>query len=516
MITDNLNKYTKEQKLRLLDLIKEKKRRLRDRKAVYKPNAGQLPVHKSAARERFVLSGNGAGKTAMSINEAIWAVQGYNPFWEKFTHVPARVIVLLDSPSKVADLWLPELQKWYNLDIEKQCDKAGKPYYSKIHFANGSEILFMFHNQEAPLFESIEADYIIADEPFPRHVYVALKRGLRKKHSNPKILCVGTPITGSWIRQELYEPWSKGQRKDIEFFRFATDVNKENLADGYIDYFFSNLTEKEQKIRREGIFYDLDGLALAHLFNRDKHVTSSITWNFPRNPCVIAIDPHPSKAGYAILVGADEKNQIVVIDEYSRKATAREFITDLIEKKQWFVKYKITEVVFDSLGSAENTSSEGFKPFGIVANEVLDKYGYARARATRYKDKSDEDFIGRIQELLTASLYVDPNADPDSMIPKLKVLSRCRGFISDLENVTWLPMKNHDLNKPKLDIRNKDFLACFKYALATNIYYSKPAAKVWRMKEQPIGTVGDNTTRPAKARKLKMQLMRRAGVQRRK
>ena len=52
-------KLSREEKLRLLDLIEEKKRRLRESRAVYTPNEGQRPVHLCKKRVRAVFSGNG-------------------------------------------------------------------------------------------------------------------------------------------------------------------------------------------------------------------------------------------------------------------------------------------------------------------------------------------------------------------------------------------------------------------------------------------------------------------------
>lgn len=473
-----LENLTKEQKLHLYDLLQEKKRRLREKEAVYAPNNGQAPVHKSEATLRCVFSGNGAGKTALAANEAIWMAQGYNPITKKFSKVPARIIVLLDHPEKVTDVWLPELMKWTNFK-EEQLHKRGKPYVNRISFDNGSEILFMFHDQAPMIFESIELDYFITDEPPPRHVFIALRRGARKKNRKPRFLMVGTPIAASWMRTEIFDPWSKGELPEAECFRFDTDENKKNLAEGYIEEFSKHLTEKEKLIRLKGHFFDLDGLALAHLFNQTVHVIPEFDW-YQDNPCVIVMDPHPSKAHHAILMGVDDEDYLYVLDEYKEKAIARKFMHSIINRG-WLTNYRVIDIIYDSLGSAEMTSGEGFKPFGKAINEVLADEGFGCARATSFDDKNDEDFIERIRDALAIP---DKPDNFGRKIPKLRFIQgRAQGTVNDIENVQWAQhakQRNLDENKPKLDIRHKDFLSCLKYGLASNLFYKKPKAKLYR------------------------------------
>ena len=231
---NQLANLSREQKLAMIDAAKEKKRRLLEKRDVYKPNAGQKPVHLSLAVVRAVFAGNGGGKTALAVNEAIWAALGHNPETGQLAKVPARVIVVLDKPDKVDSVWLPEIKKWYALKPE-QLEKRGKPYISAITFGNGSEIVFMFHEQEPMSFESIELDMAIFDEPPPRHVYIALRRGGRKKGSKPRFLIIGTPLGQPWLRTDIYEPWAKGELSDHECFRYGTKVNESNLADGYME-----------------------------------------------------------------------------------------------------------------------------------------------------------------------------------------------------------------------------------------------------------------------------------------
>jgi hypothetical protein len=470
-----LASLSKEEKLRLLDLMAEKKRRAKEQRTAYSPNSGQRPVHVSPAKLRAVFSGNGAGKTAMATNEALWAAHGYNPVTETHTPVPCRVIVVLDKPDKVDSVWLPELKKWVNLKPE-QLHKRGKPYINHITFDNGSYITFMFHDQEPMSFESVEADVFIFDEPPPRHVYIALRRGGRTKGRPARFLIIGTPIAAAWMRKEIYEPWAKGEAPDTECFKFGTTVNQANLADGYIESFASVLSEKERRIRLEGEFFDLEGLALAHLFDRTIHVLRRDEYAFDKsNPCVVVIDPHPNKKHVAILLGADEYGP-VYLKEIAYKLTARQFAPRL---KEMFQGYRVVDIVCDSLGNADMTGGEGFKSF----IQVLRDEGI-QVRATTYEDKSDEDWITRIQDALLIPSSEDSFGQK---VPKLRILEGNSGVIADIETVQWAKVRNMDEYKPTLDISHKDYLACVKYGLATNMSKDKGKDKVYYQNKPAYG-----------------------------
>ncbi len=463
----DLSRLSRDEKLRLYDFIQEKKRRIREAGDVYAPNDGQKPVHASKAFVRAVFSGNGAGKTALGANEALWWLNGYNPILDELSRVPARIIVVLDHPEKVTDAWVPEISKWATLRPD-QLHKRGKPYVSQITWDTGSELLFMFHDQSPLIFESIEADYIIFDEPPPRHVYVALLRGLRKKGSKPRILFLGTPITGSWMRKEILEPWQQGNAPDTECFVFGTAVNEGNLADGYIQSFGAKLTEKERRIRLFGEFFDLEGLALAEYWDEAVHVIERFDW--PQAwPCVVAIDPHKQKPHHAVLLGVDNDGYLYYIKEIKAKKVATEFADDL---KAFYKGFNVIDITCDSMGNEPYTGGEGFKSF----IQQLRDHGVP-VRATSWEDKNDEDFIERIQSSLV--IPKEPN-NMGRFIPRLRIFRGNPGIAGDIQNVQWLKIRNQDEYKPKLDITNKDFLSCLKYALATNLTPHKSKARVYR------------------------------------
>jgi hypothetical protein len=49
-----------------------------------------------------------------------------------------------------------------------------------------------------------------------------------------------------------------------------------------------------------------------------------------------------------------------------------------------------------------------------------------------------------------------------------------------MENVQWKVQKGTETYQPKLEIGNKDFLSCLKYALAVNLTWTSAKRKVIR------------------------------------
>lgn len=500
----DFSKLSREEKLEYIALLEEKKRRDKDKRPVFADNAHaeQLEVLKCPEIERFVFAGNGSGKTALGSEDTRCAVTGVNPYNGLTTQVPCRAYIILDKPEKIENVVLPELRKWMNIKPE-QCHKKGKPYVSEVTFDNGSFIKFLFWDQDPMTAEGIEGDYFWFDEPPPRSLYIALRRAGRTKGRQARYLITATLLRAAWLRIEVLEPWQKGERKNTKCFEFSTEMNRKNLAEGWIEQFSAVLSEKERLVRLHGKSFDLEGVALAHLFKRHTHTIQRNELHWERNfPTVIVIDPHPSKAHHAIVLGADRDDQLVVLDEYKEKAVARKFIKSLIGK-EWFSKYRILDIVYDSLGNSEMTSGEGFKPFGEVINEVLKQHGLGRARATTYEEKSDEDFITRIQDAL---LMPDTPDNFGRLRPKLMVVSDCIGTVADIENVQWATDKKSGENKPHLDITHKDYLSCVKYALATNLSGNKGKDKIYHPKGKPYGVdIEDSIKRNIKKKFFKVQ-----------
>jgi len=128
-----------------------------------------------------------------------------------------------------------------------------------------------------------------------------------------------------------------------------------------------------------------------------------------------------------------------------------------------------------------------------------------RIRATTWDDKKDEDFIDRIKSVLAMPLVPDTL---NNLKPKLQVFSTCHGIIADIENVQWVKYRNLDEFKPKLDISNKDYLSCLKYALASNLRYGKDSSKIYRW-NRPISSYGITVNKSKKYYRKLLKVKRR-------
>lgn len=468
----HVSELSREEKLKLITLLEEKKRRKRMLKKQFQPHPGQLEVIKSTKFIRFVACGNGWGKTATLVNEVVWACIGHNPILNTSSPVPIKSIIVLDKPEKIEDSYIPEFNKWFDTS-EWEFLKQGKPFISKIRLPNGSEIRFGFHGQEELSFEGVEYSWIGFDEPFPRHIFVGLQRGARTKNRPPRFLICGTPIGQPWMKEELWDPAVEGKRDDIECFTGSSEQNISNLEEGALDRFARNLTKREKDIRLHGMWFNLEGYALAHLFKPEVHIIPA--GEIPDIvSAVVSIDPHPAKAHVAALLGCDRDGYLYYLKEIERKALPRDFAREL---RAWYQGFPVMDIVCDSLGSGQFTGGEGFKSFV----QILQEEG-VRVRPTTWQEKEDKAWIERIREIL--SIPTEPN-NFGQKTPKLRIAEGCDKIIREIKTVTFKKKRHAENYEDKLAIEDKDYLACLKYALASNLTPKSKKAKAYKRVEMP-------------------------------
>lgn len=452
----------RQSKIQQILALEEKRKRQLLAKPQYEPTEGQLKVLSSKKRNIFNFSGNGGGKTTLLVNKMMAIARGRDPWSNSITKVPAKIIVVVDNTRKIDERIIPELRKWHHID-EVWLKRLGKPYTARIELDNGSVVDFYSSDADPSSFEGIEASAVLVDEPIPRTLYVALKRSLRLKGHLCLFLFCGTAISEAWLRRDIYEPWAKGELENTDCFKLASRDNQANLEEGYLEDFGRTLSESEKVVRLEGGFFDSDALALAHLWDKDKHIIPAEKFKYDgKAPCVVAIDNHSTKPHTAILVTCDRNDRLIAVKEMRLRGNAQQFATAL---KVFMEGYNVVDCVCDSLGSMEMTSGEGMHSFieGLRSNGII-------VRPTLFKEKSHEDLIDRMRNALVIPVVPDQYGE---CTPKLGILSTLKGLISDIEGATWQKNRITGEMVPKLDTSVRDHLSCLGYALATNLFYDK-------------------------------------------
>ncbi len=288
-------------------------------------------------------------------------------------------------------------------------------------------------------------------------------------------MIIGTPIGQPWIYSDLWKKAINGERDDVGLHRFGVEVNRDNLADGYIEQFSKNLTEAEKKVRLQGHFAHLEGLALAHLFDRMVHIVKRFPW--PKGkPAVLIIDCHQSKPHVCTLLGATGDGRIYYIKEMESKSPPKTFAREV----KAFIKgdWRMIDYVIDSLGETPGTGGDGNRSFA----EVLRLEGVP-VRATTYDDKNDETFIQKIQQVLEIP---DEKDNFGRRLPKLAIMEGNAGIIDNIETVQWVKYRQFEIFKPKLDISSQDYLACLKYGLKTAIAYVSDVGRMPKTKRSRL------------------------------
>ncbi len=451
---------SKEEKLELLEALERKQEIMKRTRGKFVPHAGQEKILKSEAKIKICTSANSFGKSALGVNLLHARCTGVEEWSGKTTKVPIRAVVLLDNPSKIAEVWRQEYNKWHNIDDLNEL-RHGSPYVKEWQFKNGSSVRFLTQDQDQLTFESIQFDLLIIDEPCNRAQFIGLTRGQRAKGVQAEIIMIGTPISHdhAWIRDDLITPCLEGKRPDTEVFTGTSYDNAANLDAEFLTRFESLLTEKEKRTRMYGEFASMESSVFGSYINDSIHSVDKATvpWDYSW-PVVVGIDNATAKAHKAVMIGrrlGDDK--LFVLSELSAKVTAREF-AQLLYKMT--AGYKVVDWVCDSAGIAEATGHEGYRSF----IEVLNDCGI-KARPTTFADKLYEDHVERIRGMLQME---DSGPPLFEMQPRLRFIDGAApGAYRELKQLTWLYDKRQQENKPKLNSAKLDYFSALSYGLSS-------------------------------------------------
>ena len=191
---------------------------------------------------------------------------------------------------------------------------------SEFEFITGAKLNLASYTSDAKTFEGSVLSGVMLDEPPPREIFNAIRRGTMAKQA--KMFIAATPIGASagWMLDDLILPAQDPEHpsfKAIKFFSASIwDNSTENggvLEPSQIEAFLSTLPENERESREKGTFSNLQGIELGYV-TAGTHVVP----NFERPsgwPIIEVCDPAAARGLCVLWATVSPDEDIYVIEQ---------------------------------------------------------------------------------------------------------------------------------------------------------------------------------------------------------
>lgn len=372
----------------------------------YVPNS---PTHERfdncTAKEVWFMGANRSGKTTANVVRALRFALGEHPTIK----VPVPNIgrfVVTDAENGIVKILMPELERWAPKGSIAKIRPSRDGYPSEIYFRNGSVMYIMRYTQDKKSFEGSKFHWCAMDEPMPRHVYTACKRGLVDYggHFWATLTVTDDNPDAYWIYDEI---WFEGQKPEgerrLEIFNVDIYSNP-HLDRNEVDAFVKALTPAEREARACGRFVQMVGRIYGGYFeDREPWVIDSvpIPYDYRRIECV---DPsHSDKPWVVLFAAVDSDERIIIYDEINQSGTISDIARAIEHKRD--KKPALTIIGVDSQQTNVVT--------GVSMRNEFAKLDISTVLATR----DVEGGIHQVKERL--------KLDPIFHRPKLVILRNC-------------------------------------------------------------------------------------------
>jgi len=313
--------------------------------ATYSPHPKQKEFSESTAPIAVMLAGNRMGKTHANVAETIAGALGYRPWlvpnfklekgpdgkWQfpPRNDVPSAAWVRrLDGlpiavPNKVVAVTGLSLargigeviqSKWNELwprQVEIKVYLGPLGVWQKIRLPNGSEVYFGSATQANLAWEGFSSSLVVADEPIPRRVFTALRRGLIDNQGQFRYSL--TPLGDAniaWIAADLL----RDERHDVHVIRGSSFDNPYQARES-LEAFFNDpsMSQEEKEARMTGKVAALGRRIVTTFGDQNIIPTTDIPLEVPR---VMVVDPHHSRPPFIIWAAVFDPDDIVIYREF--------------------------------------------------------------------------------------------------------------------------------------------------------------------------------------------------------
>ncbi len=442
-------------KLEKLKLLERKRDLLKQNPVLaFTPNPGQqalITAFNNPECRTFVWeTGNRSGKTEIACQIAVACARGFYPFLpatDANYHTPFSPDTIHPDGSKGVRISIASTPKELEQTIQHAINrmvldgevvsthKNGQTgVMTRWTFKNGSIITCYSYKQDPDEYEGSKCHVWIFNEPPPKKIYIAAKRGLVDFMG--KAIIAGTIRTQPWITRDIVTRAKKGDQrfwhqKTSSHINIGYGITEKGLKD-YAD----ELSEVEYRIRILGESIAISGVVVSeydpaqHLLDEPRLYAPE--W-FPGNEwpaywaTYAALDPHPAKPWHFLLVGVDPAGTAHLIKElYWKPRTDKEAASDILNLTEG---YFVAAWLIDPMANAPSVHNRDY-----TLTEALVELGIPFENGT--KDRSNGIF--NIKRLFK----IDPQTGP-----KVKIWPRLQRVRDELESWLWADPEETDVEE---------------------------------------------------------------------
>ena len=238
----------------------------------YKPHAKQEMFHTSEKKARLYIGGNRSGKSVGGVVEDLWWATRRHPYRK----IPDKTIhgrvIGVDFINGIQGILLPIFKRWIiPSDLTGgSWERSWSNSERTLTLDNGNVLDFKSYDQDLDKHAGTSRDFIHFDEEPPKNIFT--ENLMRLVDVGGSWWITMTPVEGmTWVYQDLYEPWTKGLRFDIDVIRVDMSDNPYLNAEEKL-ILLGFLNEDEREKREHGTFVPRGGLVFPS-FQSSVHAT---------------------------------------------------------------------------------------------------------------------------------------------------------------------------------------------------------------------------------------------------
>ena len=261
--------------------------------SLFQPSSFQRPWFQTEKKITTLIKGNQVGGSTCLAVRTVGSCVGTMPLalggiipsdWSRLRirEKPGMYLMMGQSfTSTIATVILPKLREFISPDMLSKKPKkhpTGVPYI--FYFKSGAELHLASYEQDTESFEGALWNGVAFDEPPPRDIYVACRRGTMR--TKGWMMFAMTPLKNLWVYDELHMPAMQGKLDDVAAFEAHSHLNciECNPGEGHISHAemqgqFANLPPNERRARELGIPLDISAIRY-YFVQRESHVVPDL------------------------------------------------------------------------------------------------------------------------------------------------------------------------------------------------------------------------------------------------